>query len=82
MCCQSQAHSGDRSRALQLHVTAGLPELQVCEGVKPLPLCFCWDLNPQGEYFQQTRSSLTCLSGCAWAKVTPTLGALALTLMS
>lgn len=48
-CCQSRAHCGHRDRALRLQVTTGLPQLQVCEGVKPLPLCSCWDLNSQGD---------------------------------
>lgn len=47
-CCQSRAHCGHRDRALRLQVTTGLPQLQVC-GVKPLPLCSCWDLNSQGD---------------------------------
>lgn len=79
MCCQSQAHCGDRDRALQLQVTTGLPELQVCEEVKPLPLCLCWDLNSQGDTSStgrdvwEPRSFQHCLG---W------FGALALILMS
>lgn len=77
MCYQSRAHCGDRDRALQLHVTAELPELQVCEGVKPLPLSFCWDLNSQGDTSSAWQDvpelrSLQCTLG--W------FGALALTL--